>query len=121
MALSSRTNAKGETPIYCRLTYKKRQQRFMIGCSTPIGIWEQDRQRAKGKSDKATSINHYIKSVEQKIQHAEATLLKQGDDFEVEDIIANVQGKERAGCRTLKELYAYRFKQMERLKGKEYF
>lgn len=120
MALESRTNAKGETPVYCRLTLNQRQQRFMIGCSVPINIWEQDKQKAKGKSEKAISVNQHIKNILQKVQGAETKLLKQGESFEVEDIIAQIQGKDKAACRTLLQLYTYRFKQMEKLKGKEY-
>ena len=92
----------------------------MIGSSIPISLWEQNKQRAKGTTSKAVSVNQHIKDTLQKVQEAETKLLKQGEEFEIEDIIAMVQGKEKSGCRTLMQLYSYRFKQMEKLKGKDF-
>lgn len=120
MALASRANKNGEAPVYCRLTLNQRQQRFMVGCTVSMSIWDQTKQRATGRSPKATAVNQLIVSVQQKIHLAEAAVLKQGDAFEVEDIIAHEQGKDQRGCRTLMQLYSYRFKQMEKLKGKDY-
>ncbi len=120
MALHSRANAHGETPLYCRLTYKQRQKRFMIGCRVPLNIWEQSKQRAKGKSSRAEAVNQQIKLLVQKVYNAEATLLKLAEPFEVEDIILKVQGKEKSACRTLVQLYQYRYKQMKKLEGIDY-
>ena len=49
MALKSRANTKGEYPIYCRLTLNKRSQQFMVGCTVYKDIWDNIKQRAKGK------------------------------------------------------------------------
>jgi integrase/recombinase XerD len=107
MAIPSRSNAYGETPVYCRLTYKLRQKRFMIGCTVPFNLWDQSKQRARGRSPKAEIVNQRTKLLLQKIYKAEAELLKRADPFEVEDIIAYIQGGNKASCRTLMQLYQY--------------
>ncbi len=120
MALSSRSNSNGETPLYCRLTYKQRQKRFMIGCTVLSSMWDQPKQKAKGKSSKAETVNQQINKVVQEIYKAEAGFIKQGEPFEVEDIVIRVQGREKSACRTLMQLYQYRFKQMKKLEGIDY-
>lgn len=120
MALTSRANTNNEAPVYCRLMINQRQQRFMIGEKLPLILWDRDKQRAKGKSPKATAVNARITQLTQEIHRAEAALIKQGEPFEVEDIVIKVQGKEKVGCRTLMQLYQYRFKQMKALQGKDY-
>lgn len=120
MALTSRANANNEIPIYCRLTMHNRQQRFMIGEKIPADLWDKDKQRAKGKSPKAAAVNARIAQLTQAIHLAEAAFIKQGNTFEVEDIITKALGKEKAQCRTLIQLYEYRFKQMKALQGKDY-
>lgn len=120
MAIRSRVNANGETPVYCRLIYKQRQKRFMIGCTVPLNIWEQSKQRAKGKSPKADIVNQHIKLLVQKIGKAESELLRLSESFEVEDIISKVQGGSKAVCRTLMQAYEYKHKQMQKLVGIDY-
>lgn len=120
MALTSRASANNEIPIYCRLTLHNRQQRFMIGEKIPADLWDKVKQRAKGRSPKANAVNARIVQLTQSIHVAEASLIKQGEAFEVEDIIAKALGKEKAACRTLMQLYEYRFKQMKSLQGKDY-
>jgi integrase/recombinase XerD len=112
MALGSRANSNGETSLYCRLTYKQRQKRFMIGCTVPLNMWDQSKQRAKGKSSIVETVNQQINKVLQEIYMAEA--------FEVEDIIIKVQRREKSACRTLMQLYQYRFKHMKKLEGIDY-
>ncbi len=120
MAIPSRVNANGEMPLYCRVTYRGRQKRIMIGCTISKAIWEQSKQKAKGKSPKAESVNQQINQLVQKIYKAEADLLKSEDPFEVEDIIAKARGLDKAACRTLMQVYQYRFKTMQRLAGIDY-
>lgn len=120
MALTSRASANNEAPIYCRLTLNGRQHRFTIGEKLSMELWDQDKQRAKGKTPKTAAVNARINQLVQEIHKAEAALLKQGENFEVEDVVMKVQGKEKAGCRTLMQLYQYRFKQMKALQGKDY-
>ncbi|HEY8688986.1 MAG TPA: site-specific integrase [Chitinophagaceae bacterium] len=120
MAIQSRTNSNGEMPVYCRLIYKQRQKRFMIGCTVPKNMWDQSKQRAKGKSSQADTITQQIAKLVQKIYKAESDLLKQSEPFEVEDIVAQVQGKKKHACRTLMQLYNHRFQQMKKLEGIDY-
>lgn len=120
MALRSRVNENGEVPVYCRLIYNQRQKRFMIGCTVPIEMWKQSKQRAFGKSAKAETVNQHVNLTLQKIYKAESEMLKQLEPFEVEDIIARVQGSNKAGCRTLMEVFHYRYKRMKKLQGTDY-
>src|ERR1019366_1701974 len=120
MALHSRVNENGEVPVYCRLMYNQRQKRFMIGCTIPIQMWKQSKQRALGKSAKASTVNQHVNLTLQKIYKAEAELLKQSEPFEVEDIIARVQGSNKSGCRTLMELFHHRYRRMKKLEGTDY-
>lgn len=117
MALSSRINERGEAPVYCRLNYNHRQKRFMIGCRVPLSIWEQSKQRARGKSPKAESVNQQIKLLVQNIYKAESNLLKLTEPFEVEDIVLKVQGRDKVACRTLMLAYQHRYKEMKKLEG----
>ena len=120
MALRSRANENGEVPIYCRLTYNQRQKRFMIGCTVPFEMWKQSKQRAYGKSAKAAAVNQHVNTTLQKIYKAETESLKQAEPFEVEDIIAKVTGGTKSGCRTLMEVFHYRYKRMKKLEGTDY-
>jgi integrase/recombinase XerD len=120
MAIASRANANGELPVYCRLTLAKRQRRFMIGCTIPLNMWDQAKQRARGTTAKAIAVNTNIHSISKQIFKAESELLKQGEPFEVEEIMLLVQGKERSTYKTLNQLYEYRFKQMKKLEGIDY-
>lgn len=92
----------------------------MIGCTVPKNIWEQSKQKAKGKSPKAETVNQQITQLVQKIYKAEGDLLKLEDAFEVEDIISRVQGKDKPECRTLMQVYKYRFIIMHKLLNIEY-
>jgi|GEM_PF-137456 len=120
MAISSRENANGEMPLYCRILYKGRQKRFMIGCTVPLSIWDQTKQRAKGKSPKAETVNQQISLLVQKVYKAEADLFKLAETFEVEDIVSKLQGLDKAACRTLMQVYQYRFTTMKKLENIEY-
>jgi len=120
MAISSRLNASGEAPLYCRVLYKGRQKRFMIGCTIPLGTWDQTKQRARGKSSKAETVNQQISLLVQKIYKAEADLLKLAEPFEMEDIVGKVQGLDKAACRTLMQVYEYRYMTMQKLANIDY-
>ena len=120
MAIPSRTNAKGEMPLYCRVMYNGRQKRFMIGSTVQPAIWNQSKQRAKGKSPKAETVNMQTNLLVQKINKAEADLLKLAEPFEVDDIVSRVQGLDKASCRTLMQVYQYRFKTMKKLENIDY-
>lgn len=117
MALHSRMSDSGELPVYCRLTYKQQQKRFMIGCKVPLKMWNQSKQRANGKSLEAQTINQQISSTVQKVHNAELELLKRAAPFEVEDIINLVQGRGKTGYSTVMQVYQYRLKQMKKLEG----
>lgn len=60
MALTSRANNNNKIPIYCKLTFQNRAQRFMIGEKATVDLWDKDKQRAKGRSPKASAINAHI-------------------------------------------------------------
>lgn len=92
----------------------------MIGVKIPAELWDKDKQRAKGKSPQASKLNARILQVIQAVHVAEGEFIKQGEPFEVKDVIAKVQGREKALCRTLMQVYEYRFKQMKALVGKDY-
>ena len=120
MAIPSRTNAKGEMPLYCRVMYNGRQKRFMIGSTVQPAIWNQSKQRATGKSPRAETVNMQTNLLVQKINKAEADLLKLAEPFEVEDIVNRVQGKEKASSRTLMQVYQHRFKNIKKLENIDY-
>ncbi|MBO9153002.1 site-specific integrase [Chitinophaga sp. GCM10012297] len=120
MALASRANNDDEAPVYCRLTFNKRQQRFMVGERLPLSMWDRDKQRAKGKAPKAAALNARIAQITQQIHQAEATLIKRGESFEVEDIVNLVLNRGRSECRTLMQAYKYRYQQMKKMKDKGY-
>ena len=75
---------------------------------------ESTKQRAAGKSAIADSINNQINTLLQNVYKAETELLKKAEPFEVEDIVRIVQGRRNAECRTLMQLYEFRFKQMKK-------
>jgi hypothetical protein len=120
MAVSSRTNTNGEVPVYCRLTYKQKQKRFMIGCTVPLKIWDRTKQQSKGRSPKADPVNQQINLLVQKTCRAEAELLKLAEPFEIDDIISKIQGTNKAACRTLMQVCQHRLKAMRKLEGIDY-
>lgn len=120
MALSSRTNTKGVTPVYCRVTFQQTRKRFMIGCYVPIKLWEQNKQRAKGKSEEAHTVNQFLLDTRHSLQKALADLSKQDEPFNIDDIIALAQGKELHTTKTVLQAYQYQLDKMRQLIGKGY-
>lgn len=120
MALPSKAKQTNEAALYCKVTYKQQIMRFAMGCSIPTKLWEQTKQRAKGKSDIAIRINSLISETEQKIIKAELDLSKSDEVFTVGDIISLIQGKEQHSTKTILQTYQYQLNKMKLLVGKGY-
>jgi hypothetical protein len=57
----------GEAPICMRITVDRRMCDIQIKRSIPVELWDQSKERSKGRDKKAYELNLYIESVRSKI------------------------------------------------------
>lgn len=116
---------KGASPnetrsIYCRITLGKNQSRFSTGFKIPINLWSQKLQQAEGNIPLAKSINKKIADLIRKIESINATFELSHNNYDVDDILNKLLGRDTAPFRTLIQVYEYKLKQMSLLVGKDY-
>ncbi|WP_198666832.1 phage integrase SAM-like domain-containing protein [Taibaiella helva] len=120
MVLSSRATKEREVPLHCRLTLNKQQKRFSVGITIPKHIWHQDKQKVSGKSPLSLSVNAKIQELTNKIQTIETQLIKDQEEYSIDDILNRLFNRNNTPFRTLMEVYDYKYKQMKELEGKAY-
>ena len=56
-------NAKGEAPIYCRLSFGETKQQFSTGFNLLPELWDKESQRATGVSDTVLLLNKKLNEI----------------------------------------------------------
>jgi integrase/recombinase XerD len=72
----SKSNAKGTSPIFCRLTLNAKRKQFSTGIYIKEQAWNSQLQRVKGASQDAQHINANLETVGNKINKAYSDLLE---------------------------------------------
>lgn len=121
MLLTSKLKADRETsPLYCRITFSGNQKRFSTGINIPHSLWDQKKQQLIGKGQEIATLNKKIADLVRKIESINATFELGHKNYDVDDILNKLLGRDTAPFRTLMQVYEYRLKQMNLLAGKDY-
>ncbi len=112
----SRKNRKGESPIYCRLTYLKKRKDFSTGFFIKSLDWNSRYKRTNNDE----FINHNLNMIEQRIKESHLFLQVNEISFDVEDIYLKYKGEPSKKQRTVLEMFELHNIRMKALVGKEY-
>ncbi len=74
----TRKNKTGFCPIFCRLSQNGKRIEFTIKQTVNPALWDQKRQRTKGNSEAARTLNYYLDSMSAKIANIYSGLLSEG-------------------------------------------
>lgn len=118
---TSKENAKGEIPIFCRLVLNAERKQFSTGLYLTLKEWDKAKQKAKGKTTHSESINLHLENIRNKLIQAESRLLlEQPEEYTLNDIYQVYIGEYEDNVPTLLKLFKERLDKMEKLVGSEY-
>lgn len=118
---TSKENAKGEIPIFCRLVLNAERKQFSTGLYLTLKEWDKAKQKAKGKTSQSESINLHLENIRNKLIQAESRLLlEQPEEYTLNDIYQVYIGEYEDNVPTLLKLFKERLDKMEKLVGSEY-
>ncbi|WP_299430546.1 site-specific integrase [uncultured Maribacter sp.] len=83
----AKTNKKGQCPIYCRITFKKKRKQFSIGQFVEPRYWHSKKQIFIKDYELSERLNSQLLLINQKIQNAYLFLQVQNIEFTIEDIL----------------------------------
>lgn len=61
--ITSRRNNKGESPIFCKLSFQNTYKTFSTGFYITPELWDRESQRMKGVADQAQLTNTKLQEV----------------------------------------------------------
>ena len=73
--LKSRLLKNGEAPIILRVTIDGRQDEVRIQRSVPLKLWDNVKERSKGKDRSSTELNSYIEALKVRLYQIHKELL----------------------------------------------
>ena len=88
-----KTNKQGKCPIKCRITYNGNRKPFSTGLFINPNQWQSKQQLAKPPNEENTFINNELSLIKNKINQVFLFLQVQGNEFSIEDIYSQYQGK----------------------------
>ncbi|QXV66092.1 site-specific integrase [Mucilaginibacter sp. 21P] len=115
----SKTNSKGTTPIFCRLTQNAKRKQFSTGIYIKDSTWNGQAQKVKGTSQEALIINSNLDVVRLKLNKCFSDLLKEKPEFSLDDVYNRFTGNDRE-YKTILQAFDYHNKRMKELVGKDY-
>lgn len=118
---NSRATANGEVPIYCRIALDNDNNRFSTGSFIAPKDWDSIKQKAKGKTAIAESLNIHLEQIRSKLLNIETKLIiEKADNYILNDIFYIFKNGEIDNSPTLLKLFKERLDKMEKLVGSEY-
>lgn len=115
----TKKNAKGECPIYLRITIDGKVTEISAKRTIKQSQWNAAAQKANGHGEAVKQLNHYLKTFEQKVHNAYHDLMKDGEHITTEVLKNRLTGKETAR-RMLINIFKDHNDRMEKLVGKEF-
>lgn len=80
--LKSRLLKNGEAPIILRVTIDGQQDEVRIQRSVPLKLWDNVKERSKGKDRSSTELNSYIEALKSKaVSDSQGTSLSGSPDY----------------------------------------
>lgn len=116
----SKTNKKGEHPIYCRLTVQGRSREFSCQLWTLNNKWNPTAGKITGANEEAQTANHTLHAIRQNLLNIRADLQSQGKLLTAELVVNAHLGKSVTQY-SLIQLHEYHNEQhVKKLIGKDY-
>lgn len=115
----AKENAKGECPIYLRITIDGKATEISVKRTIKLSQWNAAAQKATGYTEAIKQLNHYLKTFEQQVYNAYHDLMKDGEHITTEVLKNRLTGKEATG-RMLIGIFKDHNNRMEKLVGKEF-
>lgn len=116
----SKRNSKGDSPIYCRLSFKGTRKQFSIGIKVPPKDWEHRKQRIKNTNSSCSFYNESIQNLKSRIITIQSSILNEGRIISPELILERFSFNEDSKVDTLMKAYAYKEERMKKLVGIDY-
>jgi len=114
MYLKSRKNAKGQNPIYLRVTVDGKRVEKSLNKSIDSKKWDKNKQRGKGSNEEVRILNQFLVSVEQEIYLSRQELINNKVDVNIESLMNRYLGVEEK-THTLIEVFKYENKRIKKL------
>ncbi|SMO56845.1 site-specific integrase [Fodinibius sediminis] len=107
---TERTNARGESPIYIRVTHNRKSSIYSIGIAVQAKDWNEDKQRVRRSHDSYKKMNHEIDRMFTKAQN-KMLELRAEDNVSAKYIINVLKGYEAKNFFTYGEEYIDRLEE----------
>ena len=114
----SRSNPKGEAPIYCRLTQDKIRRQFSTGHYVLAKEWDSEKQRvrSKFKQRRIDLINEDLDMIYNKLYNLESKLIVEGADNIVEAVY-NIYMDKDTSVNFFIQLFQKRYEVASKMEG----
>lgn len=116
---TGKLNAKGQAPIYLRMTLNSQRAEISINQSVSPDSWNCHTERVKGNREETRIMNNYLDSVYNKVNQHFNERIRQEEYFNVDDLKNDVIGKGPAK-KTLVQAYEESIKLMKLEEGSKY-
>jgi hypothetical protein len=116
---TGKLNAKGQAPIYLRITLNVQRTEFSTNQSIFLGNWNKNTERAKGNREETRIFNNYLDSLSLKVNQHFNDFVNNGNYFNVEDLKNSIIGKGKSN-KTLVQTYEESIKLMKQEEDSKY-
>jgi site-specific recombinase XerD len=118
-AKSTKANAKGQFPIYVRLTVNGNRLEFSTKKFIDSSRWSSESSKMKGTTEEARSINSYLDLMKSKVLDIQMELIHKNEDLSIENFKDKLFGSEEKQ-RMLVPIFQDHNNKIKELVGKEY-
>ena len=114
----SRSNPKGEAPIYCRLTQDKIRRQFSTGHYVLAKEWDSEKQRVRSKfrQRRIDLINEDLDMIYNKLYNLESKLIVEGTDNIIEAVY-NIYMDKDTSVNFFIQLFQKRYEVASKMEG----
>lgn len=118
-AKSTKVNAKGQFPIYVRLTVNGDRTEFSTKKFIDPNRWSSEAAKMKGTTEEARSINSYLDLMKSKVLDIQMELIHKSENLSIENFKEKLFGSEEKQ-RMLVPIFQDHNNKIKELVGKEY-
>ncbi|MEY8850016.1 tyrosine-type recombinase/integrase [Psychroserpens sp. XS_ASV72] len=113
----SKTNSKGNCPIRCRITYKRKRKEFSTGQFIYPENWLSKQQRIKPDEPDAELKENQLSLIKTKLSQAFLFLQVKGTDFTIDEIYSHFKGETNKKDFGVLEVYNLHSERLKKLIG----
>lgn len=118
-AKSTKANAKGQFPIYVRLTVNGNRLEFSTKKFIDFSRWSAESSKMKGTTEEARSINSYLDVMKSKVLDIQMELIHKNQELSIENFKEKLFGSDEKQ-RMLVSIFQDHNNKIKELIGKEY-